>query len=110
MRKDEPAPKGKAAGKSASQGSSKASSQEAGKRPNKARSKEASPEKGLHKEVSFSDEVEVETRKRSPVKQNGRPAKRVKSAAWVMRQDSEKADARALFKENDIFASDSEDD
>ncbi len=71
-----------------------------GKSPIKAPSKEASPQKlgsasprklgsqehspGLQKAVSFSDKVDVKTeapRKRSPIKQNGRPAKRVKSAA-----------------------------
>jgi hypothetical protein len=50
--------------------------------PRKLGSQEPSP--GLKKEVSFSEKVDVKTevqRKRSPVKQNGRPAKRVKSAA-----------------------------
>ncbi|BEJ16884.1 hypothetical protein CspHIS471_0602850 [Cutaneotrichosporon sp. HIS471] len=66
------------------------------KSPRKSGSKEPSP--GLKKGVSFSDKVDVKAEpQRSPVKQNGRPTKRVKSAA-------------ALFKENDIFASDSEEE
>ncbi|CAK9785483.1 hypothetical protein CC85DRAFT_329208 [Cutaneotrichosporon oleaginosum] len=60
----------------------------------KSGSKEPSPE--LKKEVSFSDKVEVQ-HQHSPAKQNGRPAKRPKSAA-------------AMFKENDIFAADSEEE
>ncbi|BEI93822.1 uncharacterized protein CcaverHIS019_0602810 [Cutaneotrichosporon cavernicola] len=68
----------------------------ASKSPRKSGSKEPSP--GLEKGVSFSDKVDVKAEpQRSPVKQNGRPTKRLKSAA-------------AIFKENDIFASDSEEE